>query len=370
MFWYIFSNFIHPPYFLIIWLKSPRHGALSRRKYLMILDYWRLIIWRQRRKLRRNIWKVDLINRMDNVLRDHSQHFGVNPWLFQKTVKTIASTNTKSDLKEMFQGESHFDSETFAGGSKWVKRRYEAAMESLSKWSDDDQARRTFGEMSDTFQVRESSLNFVFFTLLIHVNRISLLIQIWFNWDWLLQVMDSVKDLSEKMTMLGKRREHAWIVKGQLLRLHQISMKIFERKSDWLVDIFFRKVSLGLKANVPTEVLLIPPEVLMPLAAFIKISSTLFMVIEIIEQSIWLLKTLGKLSINSGRIYVMMLSLSSWHWKRIWTVWSSESIKHVPLLITSNYWKKSRSVLLINVFSWNLHHLIPSEQLSMPIKLN
>jgi hypothetical protein len=78
---------------------------------------------------------------------------GVNPWQFATMVKTIASSNTKTDLKEVFKGESHFDSEKIVGGSQLVLTRYQATLDSILKADNYDQARKTFGEMLHTLQV-------------------------------------------------------------------------------------------------------------------------------------------------------------------------------------------------------------------------
>ncbi len=82
-----------------------------------------------------------------------SQSYGINPWQFATTIRTIASANTKTDLKEIFKEESHFDSEQFLGGSQLVLTRYQATLDSILKADNYDQARKTFGEMLHTLQV-------------------------------------------------------------------------------------------------------------------------------------------------------------------------------------------------------------------------
>jgi hypothetical protein len=96
----------------------------------------------------------DIVNGLTNF-----QSSGVNPWQFSQTVKTIASTNTITDLKEAFTEESHFDSETFLKGSQLVMTRYQATLDSIAA-DNYDQARKTFGQMLHTLQV---SVSFVFF---------------------------------------------------------------------------------------------------------------------------------------------------------------------------------------------------------------
>ncbi|CAF1095611.1 unnamed protein product [Adineta steineri] len=91
----------------------------------------------------------------------NSQQTGVNPWQYATTIRTIASSNTKTDLKEVFKSESHFDSETFLGGSKLVMKRYEATVDSVLKADDYDQARKTFGEMLHTLQDFYSHSNYI-----------------------------------------------------------------------------------------------------------------------------------------------------------------------------------------------------------------
>ena len=92
------------------------------------------------------------VNDIVNVLRK-SKDYKVNPWQFATTVKTIASANTKTDVKEMFNEDSHFDSEQFHGGSHLLVKRYQAALNSILKVDNYDQARKTFGEMLHTLQV-------------------------------------------------------------------------------------------------------------------------------------------------------------------------------------------------------------------------
>ena len=83
----------------------------------------------------------------------NSKAYKVNPWQFATTIKTIASANTKTDLKEVFNEDSHFDSEQFHGGSHLLVKRYQAALDSILKVDNYDQARKTFGEMLHTLQV-------------------------------------------------------------------------------------------------------------------------------------------------------------------------------------------------------------------------
>lgn len=92
------------------------------------------------------------VNDIVNVLRK-SKDYKVNPWQFVTTVQTIASANTKTDVKEMFNEDSHFDSEQFHGGSHLLVKRYQAALNSILKADNYEQARKTFGEMLHTLQV-------------------------------------------------------------------------------------------------------------------------------------------------------------------------------------------------------------------------
>jgi hypothetical protein len=87
-----------------------------------------------------------------NVLRNSGSR-DINPWQFATMVKSIASANTKTDLKEMLKAESHFDSEKFHGSSQLVLKRYEAALNSILTADNYDQARKAFGEMLHTLQV-------------------------------------------------------------------------------------------------------------------------------------------------------------------------------------------------------------------------
>lgn len=95
----------------------------------------------------------------DNIVRiimkllQSSQMKGINPWLYSNTIKSIASANTKTDLKEMFKEESHFDSESFIGGSKLILKRYQSALDAIKSFDNYDHARKTFGEMLHTIQV-------------------------------------------------------------------------------------------------------------------------------------------------------------------------------------------------------------------------
>jgi hypothetical protein len=106
----------------------------------------------------------NIVNDIVNILKN-SQVSGVNPWQFSTTVKTIASTNTMTDLKEVFTEESHFDSEQFLKGSQLVMTRYQATLDSILKQDNYDQARKTFGQMLHTLQVSIS-----FFFSLISIN--------------------------------------------------------------------------------------------------------------------------------------------------------------------------------------------------------
>ena len=96
----------------------------------------------------------DIINTLSN-----SQSSVLYPWQFDETVKTIASANTKTDLKEVLEADSHFDSEELLAGSQLVLRRYQATIDSAINEDNYDQARNTFGEMLHTLQV---SLNYIF----------------------------------------------------------------------------------------------------------------------------------------------------------------------------------------------------------------
>ncbi|CAM2704310.1 unnamed protein product [Rotaria socialis] len=71
----------------------------------------------------------------------------LNSWEYPQTVKIIAASNTKTDLKEMLKEKSHFDSETFVGGSKLILKRYQITVDSIMKDDHYDQARKTFGEL-------------------------------------------------------------------------------------------------------------------------------------------------------------------------------------------------------------------------------
>ena len=83
----------------------------------------------------------------------NSQSFGLNPSQFDGTVKTIAAANTKTDLKEALEADSHFDNEEFRGGSQLILKRYQATIDSILREDNYDQARNTFGEMLHTLQV-------------------------------------------------------------------------------------------------------------------------------------------------------------------------------------------------------------------------
>ena len=93
-----------------------------------------------------------IVNDIITILTN-SQSRGINPWQFSTTVKTLAAANTKTDLKEMFKEESHFDSETFVKGSKLIMKRYQVTLDNILKAENYDQARKTFGEMLHTLQV-------------------------------------------------------------------------------------------------------------------------------------------------------------------------------------------------------------------------
>ncbi|CAF1348949.1 unnamed protein product [Rotaria sordida] len=95
-----------------------------------------------------------------NLLRT-SQLKGINPWVYSFTIKTIASANTKTDLKEIFKEESHFDSESFIGGSKLIMKRYQSTLDAILKADNYDQGRKTFGEMLHTIQDFYSHTNFI-----------------------------------------------------------------------------------------------------------------------------------------------------------------------------------------------------------------
>jgi hypothetical protein len=101
------------------------------------------------------------VNDIVNLLTK-SKDYKVNPWQFATAVKAIASANTKTDLKEVFNEDSHFDSEQFHGGSHLLLKRYQAAVDSILKADNYDQARKTFGEMLHTLQV---SIAFFYSTL-------------------------------------------------------------------------------------------------------------------------------------------------------------------------------------------------------------
>ncbi|CAF3877300.1 unnamed protein product, partial [Rotaria sp. Silwood1] len=102
----------------------------------------------------------NIVNDIINLLRS-SQAKGINPWLYSTTIKTIASANTKTDLKEMFKEESHFDSETFVQGSKLIMKRYQTILDAIIKVDNYDQGRKTFGEMLHTIQDFYSHTNFI-----------------------------------------------------------------------------------------------------------------------------------------------------------------------------------------------------------------
>ncbi|UJR38739.1 hypothetical protein I4U23_031404 [Adineta vaga] len=90
-----------------------------------------------------------------------NQQSGINPWQYITTIRIIASSNTKTDLKEMFKSESHFDSERFVGGSQLLLKRYQASIDSIQNADNYDQARKTFGEMLHTLQDFYSHSNYI-----------------------------------------------------------------------------------------------------------------------------------------------------------------------------------------------------------------
>lgn len=93
-----------------------------------------------------------LVKDIVNNLRA-AQIQNLNVWEYSQTIKTIASSNTKTDLKEVFKEESHFDSESFVGGSNLIIRRYRTALNSILNEDNYDQARKNFGAMLHTLQV-------------------------------------------------------------------------------------------------------------------------------------------------------------------------------------------------------------------------
>ncbi|CAF3310269.1 unnamed protein product [Rotaria sp. Silwood2] len=102
----------------------------------------------------------DIIQSIISLLKT-SQMKGINPWLYSATVKIIASANTKTDLKEMFKEASHFDSESFIGGSKLIMKRYQSTLDAILKSDNYDQRRKTFGEMLHTIQDFYSHTNYI-----------------------------------------------------------------------------------------------------------------------------------------------------------------------------------------------------------------
>lgn len=103
----------------------------------------------------------NLVNEIVDFLNKSSSQSKANPWSFEATTKTIASSNTKTDLKEMLEEDSHFDSEAFIDGSQLILTRYEAAKESIVNQGNFDQSRRTFGEMLHTIQDFYSHTNYI-----------------------------------------------------------------------------------------------------------------------------------------------------------------------------------------------------------------
>jgi hypothetical protein len=110
----------------------------------------------------------NIVNDIVNILTN-SQNSGVNPWQFATTVRTIASTNTKTDLKEFFNEDSHFDGEQFYDGSQLVMKRYQATLNSILEADNYDQARKTFGEMLHTLQV--SLFSFIHFYYRVYISK-------------------------------------------------------------------------------------------------------------------------------------------------------------------------------------------------------
>jgi hypothetical protein len=169
-------------------------------------------------------------NIVNDIVKVLTTSQGVNPWQFATMVKTIASSNTKTDLKEVFKTESHFDGETFIGGSQLVLTRYHATVDSILKADNYDQARKTFGEMLHTLQV---SLDFFspLVSLFICVYRISIVIQILLNLITHHQVMFLDNDFSEILNMHRSRKEHVLVVKVKIVKQNQIWMKIFKKRN-------------------------------------------------------------------------------------------------------------------------------------------
>ena len=94
----------------------------------------------------------NIVSDIAYVLKTSTQ-CNVNPWQFSTTVKSIASTNTKIDLKETFSEQSHFDSESFIQGSQLLLTRYQATLNSILQDNNYYQARKTFGQLLHTLQV-------------------------------------------------------------------------------------------------------------------------------------------------------------------------------------------------------------------------
>lgn len=95
----------------------------------------------------------NIVKDIVNTFKANPQ-FGINPWLFEETIERIASANSKTDLKEQFKEESHFDSESFRKGSQLVLKRYQLAINHIEVDDNYDQAHKTFGQMLHTLQVR------------------------------------------------------------------------------------------------------------------------------------------------------------------------------------------------------------------------
>ncbi|CAF0762621.1 unnamed protein product [Didymodactylos carnosus] len=101
-----------------------------------------------------------IVNEIVTILFGHL-YKSVNPFQFAKIVRDIASSNTKTDLKEAFSEKSHFDSETMLEGSQVILKRYIAATNSIQNGGDYDEARRTFGAMLHTLQDFYSHTNYI-----------------------------------------------------------------------------------------------------------------------------------------------------------------------------------------------------------------
>ena len=98
--------------------------------------------------------QFDIIN-----LLQSSSKYTANPYEFSHTIDRIASANTKTDLKEMLEDDTHFDSESFIEGSQLILKRYQATIQ--QQRDNFDQARKTFGEMLHTLQDFYSHTNYI-----------------------------------------------------------------------------------------------------------------------------------------------------------------------------------------------------------------